>query len=123
MKKEAFGTPVQVLGTVANKVAIGAVISADGVTANANGQKIVPAGTPVGGDTSALTDEQAVLKVSDDAKAQGILEHDVDVTAGNADGTLIINGYINENRLPSGQTISEEAKTALAPHIVFFKRN
>lgn len=123
MEVKEYGSTKQVLGIIANKVALGALVSGDGVTANAMGQKIIPAGTPVGGDKSTLVDEQAVLKVSNDAKAQGVLEHEVNVTAGPANATLIINGYINENRLPSGLTITAEAKTALNGKVTFFKRN
>lgn len=123
MKVETMGAPTQVLGTIANKVALGALISDAGVTAGTDGRKVIPAGTPVGGDESTLANEQAVLTVSNDGKAQGVLEHAVDVTEGPADGTLIINGFINENRLPAGLTISDEAKTALAGKVVFFKRN
>lgn len=122
MKTETFGAPTQVLGTIANKFALGVQISAEGVTAGADGRKIIPAGTPVGG-ADPLANEAAVLKVSNDASAIGVLEHAVDVTEGNGNGTLIYNGYINENRLPQGLTIADAAKTALAPRVVFFKRN
>ncbi|KRN27161.1 hypothetical protein IV38_GL000731 [Lactobacillus selangorensis] len=51
------------------------------------------------------------------------MEFPVDVTAGQNDGTLIVNGYINANRLPQGVTISDDVKKALAGKVVFFKRN
>lgn len=123
MEKKTYGAPAQVLGIINNKVALGVIVDATGVTADATGKKIIPAGTPVGGDKDTLSDEQAVLTVSNDAKAQGVLEFPVDVTSGQGNGTLIINGYINENRLPAGVTISAEARTALAGKVVFFKRN
>ncbi|KRO15892.1 hypothetical protein [Lacticaseibacillus saniviri] len=123
MRKETFGATKQVLGTIANKVALGVVLGGTGVPADATGRKIIPAGTPVGGDNSALADEQAVLVVSNNDKAQGVLEHDVDVTSGQGNGTLIVNGYINENRLPDGVVITDEAKTALNGKVTFFKRN
>lgn len=122
-KIETFGAPKQILGTIANKVAIGAVISDEGVTADSTGKKIIPAGTPVGGTDSTLENEQAVLKVVNDNTAQGVLEFPVDVTAGPSDGTLIINGYLNLFRFPSEVTISDDVKTALAGRVVFFKRN
>ena len=56
------------------------------------------------------------------ATAQGILEHDVDVTAGNATGTVIVAGWVNENRLPSAVTINDTVKKALTG-VHFFKRN
>lgn len=123
MKITELGATKQVLGIVQGKIALGALIGDTGVTADATGRKVIPAGTPVGGDNDVLADEQAVLAVSNDAKAQGVLEHAVDVTEGPANGTLIVAGYINENRLPEGVTITPEAKTALAGKVVFFKRN
>lgn len=119
---EHFGSPKQVLGIVEGKIALGVFVSADGVSAGTNGRKIIPAGSPVGGDTSALADENAVLKVVNDGTAQGVLEFDVDVTAGQGDGTMIVHGYINENRLPKDVTISDDVKKAI-PDVVFFKRN
>lgn len=123
METKHFGSPKQILAIVEPKVAIGAVIGDTGVTANEQGRKIIPAGTPVGGEASTLDDSQAVLTVSNDAKAQGVLEHDVDVTNGTTDGTLIIFGFVNENRLDDSLTISPEAKTALNGKVTFMKRN
>lgn len=122
-KFEQFISPSQVLGFIANKVALGCVVDDTGVTADATGKKVIPAGTPVGGATSTLDDEQAVLSVVSDATAQGVLEHAVDVTDGKSDGALIVNGYVNENRLPDGVTISDDVKKALAGKVTFFKRN
>lgn len=118
-----YGAPKQVLGFITNKVALGAVISGDGVVADSTGKKIIPAGTPVGGTDSMLENEQAVLKPVNDDTVQGVLEFPVDVTAGNSDGTVIVNGYINENRLPDGVTIADDVKTALKGQVTFFKRN
>lgn len=117
-----MGAGNQVLGFVQGKVAFGILVGDTGVTAGSDGRKVIPAGTPVGGATSALENETAVLTVVSDGTAQGILEHDVDVTDGTANGTMIVAGYINENRLPSGVTISDAVKKAI-PAVVFFKRN
>ena len=117
-----MGAGNQVLGFVQGKVAFGVLVGDTGVTAGSDGRKIIPAGTPVGGATSALDDETAVLTVVSDGTAQGILEHDVDVTDGTANGTMIVAGYINANRLPSGVTINDTVKKAI-PAVVFFKRN
>lgn len=122
MEYQEYGSTTQILGFVANKVALGGVIDSKGIDANSFGKKIIPAGTPVGGAASFLANEQEVLLVANDATAQGILEHDVDVTSGKGNGTVIIEGYINEFRLPAGVTISDEAKTALKD-VKFFKRN
>lgn len=118
-----LGVPKQVLGFIANKVALGVMLNDTGITADANGKKIIPAGTPVGGTSSTLEDEQAVLSVANDATAQGVLEFAADVTGGQGNGTMIVNGFVNELRFPDGVTVSDEAKKALDGKVTFFKRN
>ena len=111
----------QVLGNVQHKVALPGIVSATGVTADAMGKKIIPAGTVVGGVNSFLEDPQAILSIGQDATAQGVVEHDIDVTAGNATGTVIIFGFVNTARIPN-VTISDDAKKALTGKITFFNR-
>lgn len=72
------------------------LVSDSGVTADANGKKIVKAGT--------------ILPANDNT-AQGILYNDVDVTNGPQPGSLIVEAYILEARLHTAPT--EEAKKAL----------
>ncbi|EPD52765.1 hypothetical protein HMPREF1210_01145 [Paenisporosarcina sp. HGH0030] len=67
-----------------------------GVATDANGRKIVKAGT--------------ILPLND-ATAKGILLTDVDVTTGPQPGALIVEGYILELRLPVAPAAA--AKTAL----------
>ena len=67
-----------------------------GVSADAKGRKIVPAGT---------------LYPANDATAKGILLNDVDVTEGPQPGALLVEAYILEARLPVAP--STDAKTAL----------
>ncbi|WP_346234506.1 hypothetical protein MKY04_12635 [Lysinibacillus telephonicus] len=71
-------------------------VSDEGVSADEKGRKIVKAGT---------------ILPANDATAQGILYTDVDVTEGPQPGSLIVEAYILEARLP--EAASAEAKTAL----------
>ena len=81
------------------------VVPASGVEADANGKKIVKAGTPF---------------PSNDAKCKGYLLDDVDVTQGDAPGTYIYEGSIDSSMLKAaGVTVSAEAKTA-TPRVTFF---
>ena len=81
------------------------VVPASGVEADANGKKIVKAGTPF---------------PSNDAKCKGYLLDDVDVTQGDAPGTYIYEGSIDSSKLTAaGVTASAEAKTA-TPRVTFF---
>lgn len=74
-------------------------------TADDNGKKIVKAGTPF---------------PSDNANCKGYLLHDVDVTQGDAPGTYIFEGSIDNAKLTEvGVTVSAEAKAA-TPRVTFF---
>lgn len=76
-----------------------------GGSADANGMKIVKAGTPY---------------PSNDAKCLGYLLEDVDVTMGDAPGTYVYQGSIDKAKVTAnGVTVSDEAKTA-TPRVTFF---
>lgn len=114
IKKENVNAPVKdVLLAPHLAFEIGVQVANTGVSTT-NGKKIIPAGTPIGGTTSALTTRNAVLQVtnssSNGANAQGVLRYDVDVTDGNANATMIVFGFIDESKCP---TIEATAKTAL----------
>lgn len=75
------------------------------VVADANGKKIVKAGTPF---------------PANDSTCKGYLLHDVDVTQGDAPGTYIFEGSIDNKKLTeTGVTVSAEAKAA-TPRVTFF---
>lgn len=122
MSIRTFGSQNQILANVENKVAYPVTVNATGVTADSQGRKIIPAGTPIGGAKNALQDETVVLSVANDVTAQGVLEHDVDVTAGESAGTMIVWGWVNEYRMKN-VTVSDEAKKALDGKVTFIKRN
>lgn len=119
VKKVTYEAELDVLLNPDNAFEIGVQVTNTGVTADANGRKIIKAGTPVGGATSVLETRNTVLVVTnlaaDGAKAQGVLRHDVDVTAGANNGTLIVRGEVDSSKCP---TIVAEAKAALT-HIIF----
>lgn len=122
LKTWEYGAEPNILAFPDQKVAIGVQVNDTGVAADSNGRKVIPAGSPVGGDTSAQADEAAVLSVNETAP-QGVLQHSVDVTSGQGNGTMIIWGFVNEYRLPKGLTISDATKTALGGKVEFLKRN
>lgn len=90
---------------------IGCLVGNAGVTANAEGKKIIKAGTPVGGTTSVLTNRQTVL-TKGASNAQGIVMHDVDVTNGDGRATLVIAGYVDLYKLDAD--VKEIVDTAAA---------
>lgn len=99
-----FGQPLEILKYNDFKGAP-CMVSGAGVTADENGKKIVKAGTPY---------------PANDATCKGIILHDTDVTYGEAPGTYVFEGSIDNTKLvKNGVTVSEEAKAAL-PRITFF---
>lgn len=81
------------------------VVPESGVVADSNGMKVVKAGTPF---------------PANNATCKGYLLHDVDVTQGDAPGTYIFEGSIDNKKLTElGVTVSDEAKAA-TPRVTFF---
>ncbi len=79
-------------------VNLAVTVSDAGVVANADGKKIVPAGTILGGGFLASTSALAVK--SNDLNAQGVLFNDTDVTYGPASGAAMIHGFVALDKLP-----------------------
>lgn len=61
--------------------------------------------------------------MSNDENAVGVLLHEVDVTEGTNNATVLVFGFVNLNRLDASVTITPEAKTALDGKVTFVKRN
>lgn len=104
-----------------NSHRIGVIVSNAGIAANANGRKIIPNGTPIGGATSAMENRQTVLSVVADATVQGLLweptGEGLDVTNGNTNATMFVFGVADTKQLPA--TVTSTIKTALAKQIYF----
>lgn len=82
---------------------IGCQVANTGVTA-VEGKKIIPAGTIVGGTNSVLqvrNETMTVTNANSIANAQGVLVNDVDVTAGTTNGSLLISGFVDIDKLPT----------------------
>lgn len=119
IKKETAGAPVQILFNVQNQMSVSVqVAKVAGVVEN--GKTIVKAGTPLTGD---LTARGTAFTAAGESNATGVLLHDVDVTDGAANGSLLIWGFVNLNRLDSGTQakVTSGVKTALKGSIWFLK--
>lgn len=103
IKKSSYVSTNQILFNTDPFVAVSIIVDgALGVTDPATGRKIVKAGTPLAGDlTKRETTFVAVNEASASlaSNAKGILLHDVDVTTGDANGTLLIFGFVNVDRI------------------------
>lgn len=120
--KETAVAPSQILFNVQNQMSVGVIVGKTVGTAGEDGRKIVKAGTPLNGD---LTDRSTAFVAAKDTSnpAVGVLLHDVDVTDGNANGTLLIWGFVNLNRMDSTTAglITATRKTELAGRVWFLK--
>lgn len=87
----AYGDQAQILANVELQASIGVVVDDALGNVTASGKKIVPAGTPVEVNFSNLTAASGT--------ANAVILHDVDVTAGDANATALIFGFVNKNRV------------------------
>nr|DAW18942.1 MAG TPA: Head decoration protein [Caudoviricetes sp.] len=101
VRKETYGNTNQILFAVEHQVSIGVVVS--GTLGVAEGtKKVVKAGTPLTGNLDARTIAFTAATAGSSTEASnavGVLLHDVDVTTGNANGTLLLFGFVNTNRI------------------------
>lgn len=121
IKKETLAGPVQILFNVQNQMSVGIRVD-DAYSVTRDGRKIVPAGTPLSGDLTARN--TAFVKAVDTTHpATGVLLHDVDVTEGDANGTLLIWGFVDLNKVDTATAalITANRKTELAGKVTFLK--
>lgn len=112
--------PVQILFNVQHQMSVGVVVDSTMASVTKNGRKIVKAGTPLTGD---LTTRGTPFKAAGEANAVGVLLHDVDITEGNANGSLLIWGFVNLNRLESDTQalVTSGVKSTLSGKVTFLK--
>lgn len=91
-----YGAPKQILANVDLQASVGCIVP-QSIGVDVGGKKIAKAGTPI---TINLTNLQAAASAAE-GKANAVLLHDVDVTAGNANGTALYFGVVNINRVDS----------------------
>lgn len=120
VKKEKFVNTDQILFAVEHQVSVGVKV-AQAVGVNVGSKKIAKAGTPLAGNLDART-TSFTLANTDGTDVVGILLHDVDVTAGAANATLLLHGFVNTDRIDTTTQgkLSEEVKKALTK-ITFMK--
>lgn len=115
-KKSNYENDMEILVTEKNLVTFSGTVVAAGVDANVEGKKIVKAG-------SFIDATGAVVKPSGTeftGNPIGILYKSVDVTNGDAPASIIVEGYLREDRVFDGY--QDEAKTAAkakVPNIKF----
>lgn len=96
--KATYAATKQILANVELQSSVGCVVP-QLLGVEVGTKKIAKAGTPIKVN---LTNRNVVVEKADGTTAMNaVLLHDVDVTAGNANGTALIFGFVNVNRVDS----------------------
>jgi len=116
--KETYGVEKHIL--IANNsymVTLPAQVTNTGVDADTDGKKILRAGTPLAGD---ITKRDTAFTKTNGNTARAILLHDVDVTAGANNATIILAGCVDLLKVDetTRELITSNVKGAV-PNIIF----
>ena len=98
VKNTKYGAPVQILANVELQSSVGCIVPKT-LGATVGNKKIVKAGTPIKVDLMNL--KNVAVKADGTTAMNAVVLHDVDVTDGNANGTALIFGFVNVNRVDS----------------------
>ena len=90
--------PVQILLNVELQESVGCIVPTS-LGTTVDGKSIAKAGTPIHIDLSNLQTPAAAATA--ESAANAVLLHDVEVTNGSHNGTALIFGFVNINRLDS----------------------
>jgi len=121
ISKVTLTAPVQILANTELQESVGCIVP-QSLGVAVGDKKIAKAGTPVKIDLSNLS--TAVSKADGTTAMNAVLLHDVDVTAGNANGTALIFGFVNLNRVESdvaAAITTAKGATGISTLITFMK--
>lgn len=118
IKKKTYGAPKQILANVGLQSSVGCIVPQSLGVDVGGGVKLAKAGTPINIDFMNL---QTVAKKPVAAEGSNaavpmnaVLLHDVDVSTGNANGTALIFGFVNVNRVDTDVATAITAAKAIA---------
>lgn len=121
ISKVTGAAPTQILADVNLQSSVGCIVAKE-VGTVVGAKKVAKAGTPIVLDYANLqTPATAGTTVASTGTANAVLLHDVDVTAGNANGTALIIGVVNINRLESDVQSKVRAGINVAGGVSFIK--
>lgn len=121
ISKQSYTAPKQILANVELQSSVGCIVP-QSLGADVGSRKIAKAGTPIKIDLMNLN--SAVTKADGTTAMNAVLLHDVDVTAGSANGTALVFGFVNVNRVETDvQTAITTAlgATGISKLITFMK--
>lgn len=118
VQKESYGVEKNIL--IANNsymVTLPAQVTNTGVDAGSDGRKVLKAGTPLAGD---ITKRDTAFTKTNGNTARAILLHDVDVTGGASNATIILAGCVDLLKIDetTRELITSNVKGAV-PNIIF----
>lgn len=120
VSKETYGVEKHIL--IANNsymVTLPARVTNTGISDDSDGKKIIKAGTPLYGNIE-KRDTAFTVSGSEGATPSAIILHDVDVTAGAENATIVLAGVVDLLKLESSvQTALTAAVKAALPRIIF----
>lgn len=118
--KETYGAPDKhiLIANDSYMVTLPGIIKATGVTAGTDGRKVVKAGTPVYGDIE-KRDTGFTVSGASGATPVAVVMHDVDVTAGDENGTIVIAGCVDLLKLDTSVRTAISSVKANLPRIIF----
>ena len=118
---DTAGAPVQILANVEFQMSLGCVVT-QALGTVIGSRRIAKAGTPIRIDF--LNRQTAAVLANATVAMNAVLLHDVDVTDGNQNGTALIFGFVNVNRLEADvQTLVTAAagNAAASTRVVFLR--
>lgn len=122
IRKTTYGAPRQILANVEHQYGVGCIVPQSlGVEVEGKG-KLAKAGTPINIDlTDTLTEVSAVAAGK---PMNAVLLHDVDVTDGSANGSALVFGFVNLNRVETDvadKITAAQAVDGASPLLTFVK--
>jgi len=116
---ETYGAPEKhiLIANDSYMVTLPAIIKATGVSAGTDEKKVVKAGTPLYGDIEKRDTGFTVSAESGNPTC--ILLHDVDVTAGDENGTIVLAGCVDLLKLDASVKTAVASAKANLPRIIF----
>lgn len=116
--------PKNILFAPEMAVAVPCIVDSTGISAGSDGKKIMKAGNPLTGDLTNRQSAFTTATTSGSSNAIGILLHDVDVTSGKANASILIFGFVDLTKVDNtiaSTMLTADVKTALKGHITFLK--
>ena len=124
MPRPTFKTDISVRNTILSRFgpwqAVNVMVSAADVVADADGKKILKAGTFLGSALSGqgVLKDSAKVKAVNGAETEGLLVNDVEVTHGDMEAAMLYMGTVGLDRIPEAPVAA--TLTAL-PRVTFTK--